>query len=238
MSFLSEGFMRLILRAAIETIFPPRESEVVVRQATRDAIARLVMPQIVSLAVNKEEIEPLSVTALLPYRTELIQSLVLEAKFEKNRRAQALLGSVVTDYIKVWSKTRTFEGQPPPNMILVPLPLGEKRRKERGYNQVEEVSLFAMQTLHADDDVFTIRLATDLLMRVRETAPQMTLGKAARLLNMREAFGLAHPTSPLDPSLTYILLDDVVTTGASLAAAHDTLIKAGAKQILVLALAH
>ena len=220
MTFLNEGFMRALkhaVRVCAESVFPPRENEVLVRNATRDEVARLVDPQIIKIG-------ELSVISLLPYRTPLVQALILEAKFEKNMRAHALLGAVLANYIKVWLE-----------IVLIPLPLGKKRRKERGYNQVEEVARFAAYKARTSDASAQIMVETGLLVRIRETVPQMSLGRAARLKNMSEAFGLAHP---LDPAFTYLLLDDVVTTGATLSAAHEALIKAGAKHVIVLALAH
>ena len=52
---------------------------------------------------------------------------------------------------------------------------------------------------------------------------------------MRGAFGVAHPA---DPAYTYIVIDDVLTTGATLQAAIDALQNAGADHIIPLALAH
>jgi predicted amidophosphoribosyltransferase len=52
---------------------------------------------------------------------------------------------------------------------------------------------------------------------------------------MRGAFGAAHPA---DPTSTYLIIDDVLTTGATLQAAIDALKSAGATNIIPLALAH
>lgn len=225
MSSEGEISMRNVVRALVEAIFPPREGELVVRKVTRDEVARVSAPATIVL---HDFGTPLSIVALLPYREPLVQALITEAKFEGNVRAQALLGSALADYIKVWSA-----GQ---RALLIPLPLGAKRRKERGYNQVERAALFALKILHADEQLFDITFAPQLLQRVRETKPQTELGRRERLTNMRGAFGSAHVR--LDPSLIYVLLDDVTTTGATLAAAHDALVKAGAQHILLLALAH
>jgi ComF family protein len=214
MFFMRDGFIQSALRGVLEAVFPSRESEVAVRNATRDAVARLVVPHTIRVA-------GISVTALLPYRTLLVQNLILEAKFHKNVRAHALLGEVLADYIKVYTKS-----------ALVPIPLGQKRRRERGYNQVEEIARHIVLNLPE------VRLGIDVLERIRETIPQMTLGRAERLSNMSGTFGAAHPNIPLNTSTTYILLDDVVTTGATLSAAHDALVKAGAKRIILFALAH
>jgi predicted amidophosphoribosyltransferase len=240
MSFLDEGFMRemrhtlrIAIRSVIEVIFPPSDEEVMVRNTTRDEVARLVAPELVMIDRLSTST---TATSLLPYRIPLVQALITEAKFERNRRAQMLLGSVLAGYIKVSVENLD-------NLVLVPLPLGDKRRKERGYNQVEEIAKCAAHQLSTGATSaitpIAIHIRTDILMRTRETLPQTSLGRKARLENMRGAFGAPHVlTPPMDASLIYLLLDDVVTTGATLSAAHAALMKAGAGHIIVLALAH
>jgi ComF family protein len=110
----------------------------------------------------------------------------------------------------------------------VPVPLGKERRRERGFNQVEEIARRVAKELG-------ITIDTALLERVRETASQVSLPRRAREENMRGAFSAAHPANP---SYTYIVLDDVITTGATLQAAIDALRAAGAQHIIPLALAH
>ena len=73
------------------------------------------------------------------------------------------------------------------------------------------------------------------LVRTRETISQVSLAREKREENMRGAFRAAHS---IDPSHTYIVIDDVITTGATLQAAVDALKEAGAVHIIPLALAH
>ncbi|MFZ1075744.1 MAG: phosphoribosyltransferase family protein [Minisyncoccia bacterium] len=100
--------------------------------------------------------------------------------------------------------------------------------KKRGFNQTEEIANRAAKLAGCTVD-------RALLIRARETASQVSLPRREREKNMRGAFGAAHPA---DPSRTYILIDDVVTTGATLQAAIDALKAAGARHIIPLALAH
>ena len=74
-----------------------------------------------------------------------------------------------------------------------------------------------------------------MLTRTRDTQTQITLPRAKRLENMRGAFDA---TNQLDPSYLYIVFDDVITTGATMQAAVDALVAAGARDILPVALAH
>jgi predicted amidophosphoribosyltransferase len=72
------------------------------------------------------------------------------------------------------------------------------------------------------------------LVRARETMPQTGLPGDARRSNMCSAFSAAHA---LDPSCTYIVVDDVVTTGATLVAALEAMRKGGATDVAAVALA-
>jgi predicted amidophosphoribosyltransferase len=110
----------------------------------------------------------------------------------------------------------------------VPIPLGAGRRKERGYNQAEEIARRAGATL-------SIPLEAAALIRTRETASQVSLPKWRRRENMLGAFDAAQQA---DPALLYIVVDDVCTTGATLLAAATALRAAGARKILPIALAH
>jgi predicted amidophosphoribosyltransferase len=229
MYFQDEGFLRYLVRVMVENIFPPSEHEMVVRKMTRDEVARHLSPELIILNALPVAI---TVTALLPYRVPIVQALILEAKFQHNQRAHALLGSVLSDYIKV-------SLQNSPNIVLVPLPLGIKRQKERGYNQVEEIARYAAYHLRVGVEALRVEVRPEILVRIRETVPQTSLGREARLLNIRGAFGAASsPSHVLNSSDIYVLIDDVVTTGATLSAAYEALIKAGAKHIVILALAH
>ena len=110
----------------------------------------------------------------------------------------------------------------------MPIPLGKERLKERGFNQAEEVAKRAVQELG-------IKIETELLVRTRETISQISLAREKREENMRGAF---IATRRADPTYTYVIIDDVLTTGATLQSAIDALKDAGAEHIVPLALAH
>ena len=131
---------------------------------------------------------------------------------------------------------------------LVPVPLGPRRQRERGYNQSERLARALARRWQ--------RPVADLLVRVRDTATQTALTPEARLANVAGAFEVRNrsPETPgsrpgsgesgLESRLTpgaspgslpwppLILVDDVFTTGATLAEAARTLAQAGARTIL------
>ncbi|MEY2619575.1 MAG: hypothetical protein RL522_2577 [Pseudomonadota bacterium] len=110
---------------------------------------------------------------------------------------------------------------------VLPLPLGPRRLAERGYNQAFEL---ARRLAPAKADARS-------LLRVRETAPQSTLARAERLANVRGAFLVDPSRAAALRGAHLMLVDDVMTSGASLAAAAQALRQAGAARVTALVLA-
>jgi ComF family protein len=107
-----------------------------------------------------------------------------------------------------------------------PVPLHAERRRERGYDQSELLArgLCARTNLP---------LRSDLVQRTRQTRPQVGLNAAQRQVNMRDAFTVSGPCQ----GLHVLLIDDVYTTGATLAACAAALLDAGAASVCGLTLA-
>ncbi|MEK7614223.1 MAG: phosphoribosyltransferase family protein [Patescibacteria group bacterium] len=117
--------------------------------------------------------------------------------------------------------------------LLVPIPISGKRFRERGYNQMELVG----RELASLDGGASFSLAKNILLKTRNTESQVkTGGKSERLKNLKGSFEVAEKVSVRGRNI--ILIDDVVTTGATLAEARKVLKKAGARQILSVAIAH
>ena len=198
-------------------LFPPRVDEIVVRGVSDEDILALIAPRLVNTT------RPETVV-LLPFSDPRVRSVTHEAKYHGSARAFELLALGLAEYLRDADDIR--------NPILVPVPLGRERYKERGFNQVEEVARYALKDLSGKE---WGAVDTTLLVRTRETVSQVSLPCHEREENMRRAFGAAHLASP---TCTYILIDDVTTTGATLQAAIDALTSAGAVHVIPLALAH
>jgi ComF family protein len=119
---------------------------------------------------------------------------------------------------------------------LIPIPLAAQRLRARGYNQSEVLARALART-------WRIPVIVDLLVRTRETPTQTALTPGTRLANVAGAFGLriddcrfrigGEPIKSAirNPQTAMILVDDVFTTGATLAEAARALAQAGATTI-------
>jgi ComF family protein len=116
-------------------------------------------------------------------------------------------------------------GLPTPD-IVVPVPLAVPRLASRGYNQSWELA-------RPVADGLTVRADAQLLTRPLQTSPQAQLDRHQRLLNLNGAF-MVDPRRRKDlQGLRVALVDDVMTTGATVQEATATLRRAGAAAVQV-----
>jgi ComF family protein len=109
---------------------------------------------------------------------------------------------------------------------LVPVPLTSAREQERGYNQA---ALLAEEVAAR----VALRVRPRWLARVRATLPQSDLGAAERCANVRGAFA----ADPAAAGQHVVVVDDVLTTGATAAECARALREVGAAQVGVLTVA-
>jgi ComF family protein len=114
--------------------------------------------------------------------------------------------------------------------LLVPVPLATARLRERGYNQAWELARGVAREL-------ALTTRADLLERLIDTPHQIALPRDQRAANMRGAFGVTAAARTTLPGRRVALIDDVLTTGATLAEASRTLLTAGAVAVQVWVLA-
>jgi ComF family protein len=116
-------------------------------------------------------------------------------------------------------------------IMVIPVPLHKSKRRQRGFNQAELIARAALK-LHAEFLVAgRFQLASNVLLRQRETESQIGMTNHQRRENMRGAFAVARAEEVNDKEV--LLVDDVLTTGATAAECARVLLRAGASKVWV-----
>jgi ComF family protein len=135
-----------------------------------------------------------------------VQHLIHELKYKGNKEAGVFLGQQLGESIK---EAPLFQGID----YLIPIPLHPKREKKRGYNQ----SLMIAQGIH---EVTGIPIGDKYLVRAVNTATQTKKSAEERFKNVKDIFEVRHDEELQEKHV--LLIDDVLTTGATLeACAHQ-----------------
>jgi ComF family protein len=154
------------------------------------------------------------------YMTELSR-IVQELKFRGRQNLAGLLGGLLAGtYCEVWSR-EDFD-------CIVPVPLHSRRKRERGYNQSELLARALALRI-------ALPVSSRALSRVRPTLPQVGLTDTQRQENLRQAFRCAGREQISGKRV--LLVDDVMTTGATVSSAASALLDAGALRVSVLTVA-
>jgi len=123
----------------------------------------------------------------------------------------------------------------PVGMLVIPVPLHRTRQSRRGFNQARALAVSAIDALRKSHPGWNLSLAPSTLMRLRSTESQAGLTPRRRRQNVRGAFKVSDPGAVRDKHI--LLVDDILTTGATARAAAQSIRKAGAASVYVATLA-
>ncbi|HUX36109.1 MAG TPA: ComF family protein [Candidatus Paceibacterota bacterium] len=165
---------------------------------------------------------PYILGAAVSYKNAAVRELVRELKFGFVRSAARPLADLLIAY----SENAGLAGK---DWLVIPIPLGKKRLRIRGFNQAELIAnIFA--------EHFSINTEKGILLRKKETEPQSEIKKMdERAKNTKDCFAVAAPEKISGRNI--IIVDDVSTSGSTFFEAAVSLKKAGAHKILALAAA-
>jgi ComF family protein len=156
--------------------------------------------------------------AFVPYRYEFpLIELIHGLKYGGQIATARILGTVLG--------RRIAERGRPAVDAIVPVPLFAQREARRGFNQAQEIAVFASAPLR-------LPVLSQLARRVRDTAPQAQLPAAERRDNLKDAFVLRSVPPP-----RVAIVDDVLTTGATVESLAQVLRAGGCRRIEVWAVA-
>jgi ComF family protein len=173
--------------------------------------------------------------SIFAYKDERVAKLIWNIKYKKSAQAVQIGGYALYRRIQDFPRP-TLED----TVILIPMPITSRRRRERGFNQCE---LLTDEIGRLDEHKrFIVR--SDLLIRTQHMSRQTLKGRAERLEDAKGIFSVNEKvlTEIRDKNNgilpTLVVIDDVITTGSTIKEAMETLRKAGFENVRGISLAH
>jgi ComF family protein len=163
-----------------------------------------------------------------PYQDRM-KAAIHALKYDRLHPAARGLGRMLAEAIA------QLAAEAPAEMLVVPVPLHRSKYAERGFNQARSLAAAALAVLRKTHPAWRLTLASTTLMRLRATASQAGLTPRQRRINLRGAFTVSNPEAVMMKHV--LLIDDILTTGATARAAAQALLKAGAASVWVATLA-
>ena len=155
-------------------------------------------------------------------KDSLIETLVYELKYKGNKDIGFYLGKLLAKYLADNNRFDNVE-------MLVPLPLNARRQTKRGYNQ-------ATALCNGIASVWKKPVNDEAIIRKVNTETQTHRGRITRWENMEGVFAVAKPAEIENKHI--LLVDDVITTGASLEACGSEILKISGTALSIATLAY
>lgn len=211
-----------LLNRLLDFVLPPRTDFEIVRKMDENKILSLPKPEPPS---GLDWIHP-----LFSYKDNRVRAIVWELKYKDNTKPLDTIGRVMFDeIIALVSDILVFDSDA--KFVLIPIPITNLKRSERGYNQSEYIARNIIQ----NDLSHILLYAPQWLTKVKETHTQShSQTKEERATNLSDCF----EANPQVENKHIILIDDVVTTGSTLKEARKSLLDKGAKRVFAFTIAH
>ncbi len=150
-----------------------------------------------------------------------VQNLIHSLKYDGKTDVGLFLGKLMAQQLKKSAFYQDID-------LVIPVPLHQKKLRTRGYNQSEYIANGLAEELG-------IVAASKNLLRKKATESQTKKTRYIRFENMQDVFEIKNPAVLKDKHI--LLVDDVVTTGATLEACGNVLLNSGIKKLSIAAIA-
>lgn len=221
-------FVLAFYRTIVEALFPLSQAENEMLALTpREAIERLRPAPILPVS---------DAHAIFAYKDERVSKMVWHIKYKKSLIAARIAGYALAQSIRADRGASAVPSRP---IIVIPMPITIRRRRERGYNQCELV-VREMEIVDKALGAPSFGVTDDLLLRTHHTSRQTLKDRADRLASAKGIFSVNEIVARtfLAEQPHIIIIDDVITTGSTIREAMDTLRAAGFEHVSGLSIAH
>lgn len=200
------------LRSLLDLVFPPRCE--VCRKGSEEALCTECFSQIKFM---KPQLGIYSASAY----DGVLRTALHRFKFQKRKNLADPLGVLLVKYLSHTPELKIDEMD-----FIIPVPLHRRRQRERGYNQAELLARVVSRYYEVP--------VIPALERVKDTHPQFDLPRESRFTNIKGAFKISDSRAVYNKQI--LLLDDIYTTGSTIAECSKTLKIAGARRVEILTL--
>ncbi len=218
--------LSFLIQSAIQLLFPSGGNEVAVASmSSADFLARAARRHQDTVLTKPKTISPFI------YRDPLVRTAIHLAKYRGKKSVCCVLGEALWS---VYGEDITSHALlSSTRWSVVPIPIAPHKKRARGYNQSEEIMRGFL--LRAPSVLFFAE--TEVLRSVLKKESQTkTLSRRERKQNVAGSFFVPDPKTISGKHI--LLIDDVMTTGATLREAARALVSAGARRILCITVAH
>lgn len=218
------GFLTNIRDLCMDFLFPRSRKVLELEALSIDALIKILPPA--------EQLKDENSIALFDYSHSLVKEIIWELKYRGNTKIADKLGAILYDHIlNELTDLHLFEKWN--DIVLIPIPISDKRRSDRGWNQSELLTKSIMEI----DNGKTFTYLPGQLVKTHHTESQTkTASRKERLKNLVNSMKVLHP--PKIAGKYIVVIDDVTTTGSTFTEARRALHSAGAKKIFCVAVAH
>lgn len=217
-----------IYKTILDSLFPFSAAEKeMLSMRPEDALKLLPhAPDYSGLAFKSENMK-----SVFAYKDERVSKLIWHIKYKKSVHAVRIGGYAL------WAKLTTTTGSGN-EVVVIPMPITSRRRKERGYNQCE-LLLDEIERLEKEVGERRFIFKKDILIRTHHAERQTLKRRAERVEDAKGVFGVnVDAVTEELKQMPVIIIDDVITTGSTLYEAIETIKKAGFTNVHGLSLAH
>lgn len=220
-------FLNTIVGRVLDTLFP------IYCLGCKTIGSNLCMKCLLAFPMAEREGLPW-VYPVYDYRHPPVKKSLWHLKYKNKKTLAQTFANILYDKIlEELSELSIMENFRDP--LLIPIPLSKERYQERGYNQAE---LIAKKLVVLDKNT-NFTLLTDILIKIKDVEHQARIqNRSKRLRNIVGSFAIQHGKEYMVQKRNIILIDDILTTGATLSEAKNVLKQAGARKIIGFTIAH
>lgn len=153
------------------------------------------------------------------YRDIVVRNTIRDLKYRRGKALAKQMAELISE--RCLPKIKMAHKQTE-EFLIIPIPLSRAKERKRGFNQAEEIAKH-----------LPFEIVSDALVKIKATPSQVSVkDREKRLSNIEGSFAARNPEKIKGRNI--IIIDDVLTTGATLKEARKTLKSAGAKKVLAI----